>query len=435
MKKQELDLVLQEGEGQFIEFKESFDKSLAKEIVAFANASGGKIFLGINDKGKVKGVNVNNKLKSQLQDMARNCDPAIKINLDNIDNTIVIEVLEGNDKPYKCSNGFYVRQGANSQKMNRDDIIDMLHDLGKVSFDEKNSNVKKYDPKLVSKFLELAEIKSTINDNLMQNLGVFKNGFLNNAGVLFFTSNPKKEFVNAYVSCVRYKGIEKVKVIDRKDFDGNIVSQVEECMKFIERNTRLEYEIKGLVRKNIPEYPTEAVREALLNAVIHRDYFKKGGNVQVDIFDNRLTISNIGGLIKPLTKENLGTIAVRRNPILADLFHRINYVEKIGTGIKRIKEEVKKHGNISVEFETNGYMVVTFRFLTPQATPQATPQVTQLEKKIIGLLKRNNKLSRKELASKLKISVDTVKEYLNKLKKKGLLVRVGKTSAGYWEIK
>ena len=336
---------------------------------------------------------------------------------------------------YKCSNGFYVRQGANSQKMNRDDIIDMLHDLGKVSFDEKNSNVKKYDPKLVSKFLELAEIKSTINDNLMQNLGVFKNGFLNNAGVLFFTSNPKKEFVNAYVSCVRYKGIEKVKVIDRKDFDGNIVSQVEECMKFIERNTRLEYEIKGLVRKNIPEYPTEAVREALLNAVIHRDYFKKGGNVQVDIFDNRLTISNIGGLIKPLTKENLGTIAVRRNPILADLFHRINYVEKIGTGIKRIKEEVKKHGNISVEFETNGYMVVTFRFLTPQATPQATPQVTQLEKKIIGLLKRNNKLSRKELASKLKISVDTVKEYLNKLKKKGLLVRVGKTSAGYWEIK
>ena len=127
-----------------MEFKESFDKSISKEIIAFANSSGGRIFLGISDDGKIKGanpvrelhlstsldkkylvgrarfsngVNPTNKLKSQIQDIAKNCDPAIKIKLKEFKNILIIEIKEGADKPYKCSSGFYLRQGANSQKM------------------------------------------------------------------------------------------------------------------------------------------------------------------------------------------------------------------------------------------------------------------------------------------------------------------------------
>ena len=120
--KPELNFILQEGEGFKIEFKESLS-NIDKEIVAFANAEGGRIFLGINDNRVIKGIDITNKLKSQIQDIARNCDPAIKIDLEEVDNILIVNVNEGKDKPYKCSSGFYLRQGPNSQKLSRDEII------------------------------------------------------------------------------------------------------------------------------------------------------------------------------------------------------------------------------------------------------------------------------------------------------------------------
>ena len=111
------------GEGQFIEFKESFDKNFQKEIVAFANASGGVIYLGITDTGKQKGIDISNRLKSQIQDMAYNCDPSIVINLVEMANVLAIQIPEGKNKPYSCSSGFFMRMGANSQKMTRNEIL------------------------------------------------------------------------------------------------------------------------------------------------------------------------------------------------------------------------------------------------------------------------------------------------------------------------
>jgi len=134
MDKKELEFILQKGEGFKIEYKESFGKSIAKEIVAFVNAQGGKIFLGINDKGKIKGINVTNKLKSQIQDLANHCDPQAKIKLEIFRDIIVIDIPEGKDKPYKCSSGFYLRQGASSQKMTRDEIREFFNKEGKIFF-------------------------------------------------------------------------------------------------------------------------------------------------------------------------------------------------------------------------------------------------------------------------------------------------------------
>lgn len=136
MNKKELNFILQEGEGFKIEFKVSCDKSLAKEIVAFTNASGGRIFLGIDDTEDVKGVNVTNKLKSQIQDIARKCDPSIKVSFETVEydskSVLAVIVLEGDNKPYQCSTGFYLRQGSNSQKLSRDEIIDFSIGEGKI---------------------------------------------------------------------------------------------------------------------------------------------------------------------------------------------------------------------------------------------------------------------------------------------------------------
>ena len=137
MNKKELNFILEQGEGQFIEFKEAVDKSLPKEIVAFANAHGGKIFLGITDKCIIKGISITNRIKSQLQDIAKKCDPSIIIKLTSIQNILIIEVKEGDDKPYSCSSGFYLRTGPNSQKLTRDDILQFAITEGRKSFDEQ----------------------------------------------------------------------------------------------------------------------------------------------------------------------------------------------------------------------------------------------------------------------------------------------------------
>ena len=439
MNKKELKFILQEGEGFRIEFKESFDpKNLSKEFVAFANSEGGKILLGVRDDGTIKGIEIDNKLKSQIQDLARNCDPEVKISLEERGKVIIVNIEEGKDKPYKSSQGFFIRQGASSQKMKRDEIIDFISEEGKLKFDRGITNVNKYDPKLISEYLKKAGIKQRISKDILFNLGVVdKNGFFNNTGILFFTKEPKQILINAYITCARYKGTEKVNVIDRKDFVDDLVTQVEQAVEFVKRNTKLEYEIKGLYRKEIPEYPIEAVREAILNAVMHRDYLEKGANVQVDIFDDKLTVTNIGGLIKPLTKEKLGTLAVRRNPLIADLFHRIHLVEKMGTGINRIKEECKKHGNINFEIETNGYFIARFSLKKKalQGVEKLGEKLGENEKKILEFISQNKNITTKELSKEIGISTTAIENNITKLKEKGILKRVGPDKGGYWEIK
>ena len=113
MDKKEIDIILKEGEGYKIEFKEGLS-NLEKEIAAFANSSGGRIFLGVTDEGKLKGINITNELKSRIQDIANNCRPKIKISIERLENVLIINVREGEDKPYECSSGFYKRIGPNS---------------------------------------------------------------------------------------------------------------------------------------------------------------------------------------------------------------------------------------------------------------------------------------------------------------------------------
>ena len=206
MNKREVSLILQEGEGYKIEFKEGFN-NLDKEIVAFANSSGGRVFLGVTDDGEIKGIGVTNELKSRIQDIANNCRPKIKISIDTLENIFIINVREGDDKPYECSAGFYKRIGSNSQKMTRDEIIDFFKSEGKIRFDElivpEFSFSKDFDENKLLKFLELAGLtKSAKTDTILINLGVAKRQegklYLNNAGVLFFARNHRDLFLGLF---------------------------------------------------------------------------------------------------------------------------------------------------------------------------------------------------------------------------------------------
>ena len=159
-----------------------------------------------------------------------------------------------------------------------------------------------------------------------------------NAGVLFFAKNVRHFFSEAYITCLLARGTDKVHILDRKDFDGGLVADIEDALRFIERNTRTAYRIKSLKRENIPEYPADALREAITNAVMHRDWFFEGANVFVEIYTDRIEVVSPGSLPKGMTLADLGHKSIRRNALIADLLHRIDFIEKAGTGIRRIQE-------------------------------------------------------------------------------------------------
>lgn len=245
-------------------------------------------------------------------------------------------------------------------------------------------------------------------------------------------------------------------MLDRKDFSGNLLNNIENAVMFVMRHTNLEYKIEKLRREEIPEIPEVALREAVVNAVCHRDYFEKGAHVMIEIFNDRLEISNPGGLPSGLTAQMFGTKSVVRNPIIAALLHRAGYIEKIGTGIKRIEKAVAKHGKGTVSFTFNGFFVVVFSRIrvyqdfppktsdkkleettqeingTTQETTQEIKETTQ--ETILTLIKINPAITRKEFAKKIGITPNGIKYHLDKLRKQGVIRHIGATKKGCWEL-
>ena len=211
------------------------------------------------------------------------------------------------------------------------------------------------------------------------------------ARVLFFARNVRHFFPDAYITCLLAKGTDKVHILDRKDFDGGLVADIKDALRFVERNTRTAYRIEALRRQNIPEYPMMALREAITNAVMHRDWFFDGANVFVEIYTDRIEVISPGSLPKGLTLAQLGRRSIRLNALVSDLLHRIDFIEKAGTGIRRIRDEARELACPEPEFEADSFVTVTFRpnpavrtatganRVAGEVTPQVTPQVRLLE--------------------------------------------------------
>ena len=404
MNKKEIEFIIKSGEGINTEFKESFDsKNIAKEIVAFANSNGGKIFVGISDLGEAKGVKITNKLKSEMQDIARNCDPPIRIELETFNNILIVNIPERLDKPYRCSAGFFLRQGSNSQKLSTDEIRAFFNKEGKILFDECVNNYfnfkNGFDRSKFEIFLQKAKISRVISDeNILRNLGVLTDtGKFKNVGVLFFCDNIEKFFRQAIITCVLYKGNDKYKIIDRKDFTEDALSNYDNAIAFLLRNLRLEYKIETAgPREEILEVPEDALREAVVNAMAHRDYNEKGANIQIDIFDDRVEISNPGGLVPAIKKEDFGKKSVSRNPLLFSLFKRAELVEKVGSGIGRMRKAMANTGLPAPMFEFTDFFTVTFkRPSTPQVVKKSPRKIPEKYQKILEAIGENPHISRR----------------------------------------
>jgi ATP-dependent DNA helicase RecG len=447
--KKEMDFILNEGEGQFIEFKENLDsKNLAKEVVAFTNSSGGRIFLGISDDGKIKGIEITNKLKSEIQDLARNCDPPIKITINQFDKILIVEIEEGKNKPYSCSAGFYMRQGPNSQKMKRDEIIKLAINEGKIRFDEqicKNFEWKDFDNEKFEYYLKLARISDNLDrDSLLKNMKILTEEGMTNAGVLFFAKEPHKYIGNSRIRCVYFKDNERIDILDKKEIDKGIIGNIEFAISYLEERVPVEFKIRDGKREEFPEYLKDAYREAIVNAIVHRDYFIDA-EVAVEKLKNKIFINNPGKSF--VSKENLGKDSKLRNRLIADLLARTVYMEKVGTGINRIKSFCNKNDN-KVEFDIGGnnFRISIFSNKdklsendTVKDTENDTVKDTEIslskeEKIILKQFKNNPKSTSEDLAKLLDINLRNTKKWIFKLKKKGLVKRIGADKGGQWEI-
>lgn len=369
MKRLDLDVLLQEGEGSMLEYKEGFSASFARELVPLANTAGGKILLGVRDDGTIKGIPDSNDLRARIQDIARNCDPPVKVLVQRMAEVTVVTVRESDAKPVQCSDGFFWRQGAVTQKLSRDEIRDFFRSEGGIRFDlslcPKFRYPQDFDREKFDAWFQLSGItgRPNVEDVLVNIEATERSGgklIFRNAGVLFFARNVRHFFNQAYITCLLAKGADKVHVLDRKDFDGGIVADIEDAMRFIERNTRTAWRIEGLRREDVPEYPMRALREAITNAVMHRDWFIEGGNVFVEIYTDRIEISSPGGLPKGMKLSDLGRKSIRRNALIADLLHRITFIEKAGTGIKRMRDEAHDQRCPAPIFEEDGFFTAIF---------------------------------------------------------------------------
>ena len=372
----DIDILVAQGEGSTLEYKEGLSTGFARELVAFANSAGGKILVGVRDDGTVVGVKDSNGLRSRVQDMARNCDPPIRVLVETIGDIMVVTVRESENKPVQCRDGFFWRQGASTQKLTRDEIREFFQSEGGIRFDTalcpKFRYPEDFDQEKFDVWLRESGISGGDNiEDVLVNIDVAERAgeglVFRNAGVLFFAKNVQRFLPQAYVTCLLGKGRDKVHILDRKDFAGGVVEDIENSLRFIERNTRLEYKIEKLKREEIPEYPMAALREAVTNAVMHRDYFQAGANVFVEVYSDRIEVSNPGGLPKGLAPADLGTMSIRRNLLVADLLHRIGYIEKAGTGIRRMRENAERHGCPEPQFKGTGLFTAVFR---PRPRPE-----------------------------------------------------------------
>ena len=455
MKKKELTQILQEGEGQFVEFKEKLDNSLVKEIVAFANASGGKIFLGVDDSGKVKGISITNRLKSQIVDYGKNCDPEIPLSLEALDNIMIIHVPEGLNKPYQGSKGFYLRLGANSQKLKRDKILEFSINENKIRFDEQicpDFNFKDFDDEKFEYYLKLAGITKILDkESFLRNLKILNEKGMTNAGILFFAKSPYKYIFSSKIRCVHFRRNERIEILDKKEVDKGIIGNIEYAINYIKERVPVRFEIKGSRRIEHPEFPEDAYREVIVNAVIHRDYYESG-EVAVEKLKSSILINNPGGLIPSFPREQFGNWSWPRNRLLADLLSKTIFMEKVGTGIRRIRKFCLENNNaidikpgdtyFSVEMKSPKVVEITSQDVGENVGVNVGENVgenlgVKLSKNqnlILQLLLENKELSIEKLAESVGITARSIERNISLLKDKGLLERVGSDRTGYWNV-
>lgn len=451
----ELIELISKGENENLEFKESLrlEEEIGQTVIAFSNSSGGLILIGVSEAGKLVGIDIGkNTLEELANYIKRNTDPGIFPSMKVMDiegkRIIVIKVKESSDKPVFFKNHAYKRVGKTNQKIPSSERRKLAKERGeKVYWDEsvyEDAKLEHIHEEKIHWFLKEAKKQRGLNlaedvsiEEVLMKLKLVRNGKLTNAGLLLFYNEPI--FLQAEVKCIRFSGNESVKpYIDFQTISGNVFDLIDRAEDFVLRNIRKSiWLVPGKVqREERYEYPPDAVREAIVNAIAHRDY-ESPSKVQVRVFDDYIEIWNPGRLPAGWTIERLKQKheSIPKNPLLFKQLFWVKYVEDVGGGTTDMIKACKEWGLPEPEFEDTGTaIVVTIRktILNPRMLEELGLNKRQIN--AIDFIKKNDRITTKEYCSLVKVARDTANRDLNGLLKKGIIIRNGSGPQIYYVL-
>ena len=352
----------------------------------------------------------------------------------------MIDVPSGKDKPYIFSGSIYVREGANSQKLRTaEEMRSFFQECNKIFFDHIPCHwfniYTDADEQMIKDFRTEAKLSpSTPNKQIFENLELFtENGMAKNGAAMFFGKQPERKFMHAVTRCVLFKGTNKVYIIDDKTFGGSLYQQYLQAMSWLESKLQVAYKIEGAgPREEIWEIPLTVFKEAIINALSHRDYYEKGANIMIEMFDDRVEISNPGGLL-PVVAKDFGHKSMTRNPLIFGLFTRMHLVERVASGIPRMQEAMREANLPEPEFHTDGMFTVIFKRGISIKNDTVNDTVNSKEQEVLNIIKQYPGLNSSKIARLIGKSVPTAKRYLNSLVRLDLIeFRGAQKNGGYY---
>lgn len=427
-----------------LEVKKS--KSWLKSVSAFANGVGGVLIFGIADDDSVVGISDVKKTMEVISEQIKikmDPTPEVILKAHRMDGKeiVTLEVCRGEETPY-----YYVGEGNYTAyvRIGNESVMATATDLKRLVLRGKNRTYDSlvtdynFDDYSFSK-LKAAYYKKTKKSMEMKDFESFgivdKNEMLTNAGALFADESP------VYCSrlfCTRWNGIDKasgiIDALDDEEYTGSLILLLEEGMNFARRNSKKMWKKESDRRVEYPEYPERSIFEGLVNGLVHRDYLDMGSEVHIDIFDDRMEIYSLGGMPDGSViqeRDPLMVPSTRRNPVLADIFNRLGYMERKGSGFGKIiggyEFQINYDESKKPSFRSDRYQ---FTVIMPNLNYDVPQDLMDVQ--IIKLIRNDKKISTEKIADVLGVSTKTVKRHIKKMNN----VRyVGSGYSGYWEIK
>jgi len=434
---------IKSGESETTEFKTSLAewRDVVETISAFSNKNGRTIFIGVGDNCEVIGTDIGkNTIEVLANQIKQNVDPVVypSIRVENMagKQVIIVNVVEHGQKPVFAFGRAVMRVGKSNQKLGSEGIRNLAINTSKVYWDGRacvDADLGDIDEEKLRWFLRGAKCERRLEldpdtpvRESLEKLDLLRGGITTNAAILLFGRDPQRFFGHSEIRCARFKGTKPLEFIDMKVFGGNLIDQREDAVEFVKEHIKLHAKIVGLERVETWEYPIDAIREAVTNAICHRDY-EEYSNGQVRIFDDRIEIWGCGALPEPLTVEDLKQShrSILRNPLIGKCLFLIKFIEHWGTGTNRIIDACVNHGLPEPIFEELfGSLVVTLRkMITKESLREMNLNERQI--KAVSYIEEKGSITNKQYQVLFDVSRVTATRDLNLLEGKDIVKRIG----------
>ncbi len=415
------------------EFKREYTADICKTVIAFANTDGGEIFIGVADDGTVVGVEDTDEIMLRAMNSIRDAvrpDVTMFINceqkIENEKNVIIVTVQRGTAPPYYLARkgirpeGVYVRQGPSTVPATESMILKMIRETGGESYERTRSLEQELTFEFASKVFKDENIK--FGTEQKRSLGIIgDDGAFSNLGLLI--SDQCRHTVKAAL----FEGTGKTLLKDRIEFSGSLLKQADEIFAYIDRLNRTSSEFSGLRRVDKRDFPREAVREALLNAIVHRDYSYSGSTL-ISIFEDRIEFVSLGGLPKGIAYSDLMLgVSVLRNERLADIFYRLHLIEAYGIGMPKIMDSYS-HFRVkpSIDVSENAFRITLPNTNFTSRVGEDRGRLAYDERRVIDYLVLNDSAGRKDIQAELGLSQSKAVRLLRSLIEKEMITANGR---------